>query len=363
MPPGNLKGGESPREWGAERVEERVEERVTASLEKFSTLANTTNIVDLTTRARSTDELKKFPRFDPKERASASRKRPRSGLPLVEDITTAELTNLIQEAVKTALKETNKELELLRKEVAGLQKRLSVRENSHSPQSSSSNTHALGKEKRSLSSTPAASPPADLTWAQRVGAELLPAPNDGGEWKIVSPRRTRKQAKEESDISPKDHTINAERRIIIKRKNENGPCPASDLVVAMNAALSKARAPPHIRVQKVETNEKGTVTACMGPKATGLMALKFKETLLKATKEVDISIEQMEANETWHKLKLHAVSLDRYYYPDDEELREKGLSQLKEDILNAYPELDLPLKPRWLLHPKKLRERANTASH
>ncbi|TGZ77578.1 hypothetical protein EX30DRAFT_351700 [Ascodesmis nigricans] len=214
MPPGNLKEG-GARENGGRNAERNEEERVTASLEKFSTLANTTNIVDLTTKARSTDDLKKIPRFDPKERASASRKRPRSGLPLVEDFTTAELTSLIQEAVKTALKETNKEIDLLRKEVAGLQKRL----------------YSL----------------------------------------------TRKQAKEESDISPKDHTTNAERRIMIKRKNENGPCPASVLVVAMNAALSKARAPPHIRVQKVETSEKGTVTACVGPKATGLMALKFKD--------------------------------------------------------------------------------------
>ncbi|TGZ76209.1 hypothetical protein EX30DRAFT_391317 [Ascodesmis nigricans] len=180
---------------------------------------------------------------------------------------------------------------------------------------------------------------------------------------VVSPGKTRKKAKEESDILPKDHTTNAERRIIIKRKNENGPCPVSDLVVVMNAALSEARAHPPIRFQKMETNEKRTVTACMGPKATGLIALIYKETLLKATKEVDTSIEQMVANETWHKLMLHAMSLERYYYPDNEELREKGLSQLKEDILNAYSEIDLPLKPRWLLHPERLWERANTASH
>ncbi|TGZ77551.1 hypothetical protein EX30DRAFT_351800 [Ascodesmis nigricans] len=180
----------------------------------------------------------------------------------------------------------------------------------------------------------------------------------------ITSRKTKKQAREEIDISPRNRTISAERRIIIERKNEKEPCPAAELVVAMNAAPSKANAPAHIRIQKVEENEKGTVTARTGPKATGLMALNFKETLMKAARGVDNNVEQMKANETWHKLKLHAVSLNRYYHPDNnEEAREKGLSQLKKDIENAYPEIDLPLKPRWLLHPERLRERANSITH
>ncbi|TGZ81486.1 hypothetical protein EX30DRAFT_371475 [Ascodesmis nigricans] len=82
MSPGSQKGsGEGPREEGADRFEERVEE------------------------LHNQADSKKIPKFDPKERARLSGKRPWAGLPLVEDVTTAELANLIQEAVKMALKE------------------------------------------------------------------------------------------------------------------------------------------------------------------------------------------------------------------------------------------------------------------
>ncbi|TGZ81927.1 hypothetical protein EX30DRAFT_348316 [Ascodesmis nigricans] len=131
----------------------------------------------------------------------------------------------------------------------------------------------------------------------------------------------------------------------------------------MNAALNEAKAPPHIRVQKVEVNGKGSVTAKMGPRATGIMALKYKATLVRAAGEADRAVEELKANETWHKLKLHAVRLNQYCHPETESnTPEEGLARLKEDIFNAYPEMDIPLTLKWLLHPEKLRERANTAS-
>ncbi|TGZ77127.1 hypothetical protein EX30DRAFT_293056, partial [Ascodesmis nigricans] len=69
--------------------------------------------------------------------------------------------------------------------------------------------------------------------------------------------------------------------------------------------------------------------------------------------------EQLKANESWHKLKLHAVCLERYYHAEKEgDILPAGLTKMKEDILNANPELDMPLPPRWLLHPEKLSEKA-----
>ncbi|TGZ77552.1 hypothetical protein EX30DRAFT_374617, partial [Ascodesmis nigricans] len=84
------------------RAEEHVEERVTENLEDG--LPTLTNTIDLTTRIHTQAEAKKIPKFDPKERARLSQKRPRSWLPLV----------------KTALKETELELATLRKEVVEL---------------------------------------------------------------------------------------------------------------------------------------------------------------------------------------------------------------------------------------------------
>ncbi|TGZ83507.1 hypothetical protein EX30DRAFT_346291 [Ascodesmis nigricans] len=219
-----------------------------------------------------------------------------------------------------------------------LQKQLSRHDYGTGSRSKNNDTHTPEKEKYGPTSMSTASPRTNPIWAQRLRAGLPSNTSSGRKWELVTSRKTKKQAREETDISPRNLNTSAERRIIIERKNEKGLCPAPELVVAMNAALSKANAPAHIRIQKVEANKKGTVSACTGPKATGIIALNFKEALLKAARGVDNNIEQMKTNETWHKLKLHAVNLNRYYHSDNgEEVRERGRSHLKEDIENAYP--------------------------
>ncbi|TGZ76814.1 hypothetical protein EX30DRAFT_375209 [Ascodesmis nigricans] len=275
--------------------QERVEERVTENLEEGR--PTPLNTVDLTTTVH-TQANSKIPKFDPKERVRRLRKRPRPGLPMVEDITITELANLIQRAVETALKETELELATLRKEVAELQKRLSRHDDGLSSRSKNSDTHTQKKNHSPISS------PSDHPNKPHMGPKITSC-------------KMKKQIREETNISPRNRTTNAERRIIIERKNEKGPCPAAEQVVAMNAALSKANAPAHIRIQRVEENEKRTVTARTGPKATGLMARNFKKTLWKPARGVDNNVEQMKANETWNKLKHHAVSLNQYYHPDN----------------------------------------------
>ncbi|TGZ79891.1 hypothetical protein EX30DRAFT_349861 [Ascodesmis nigricans] len=89
------------------------------------------------------------------------------------------------------------------------------------------------------------------------------------------------------------------------------------------------------------------------------MALNYKEQLLQAAHKVDDSIVGIQENETWTRVKLHGVSLARYYQTE----QEGDLKNLSDDIKNAYPEIDMPMNPMWLLRAEKLVERSRTVAH
>ncbi|TGZ78394.1 hypothetical protein EX30DRAFT_292023, partial [Ascodesmis nigricans] len=68
----------------------------------------------------------------------------------------------------------------------------------------------------------------------------------------------------------------------------------------------------------------------------------------------------IQANETWTRIKLHGVSLERYYQPIE---NKEGLEKLTGDIKNAYPTIDMPTNPKWLLRAEKLEERSHMVAY
>jgi len=288
-------------------------------------------------------------------RAKNSRKRPRPNE--FQDESNEEcLRDTVENAAKV-IEEMSKEIEKLRTQ---------YEEKDAEIKAMADKIQALQETVASLQSTVEAMKPAQTnntpettkTWAQVAQAAGHPE-----DWKMVTSRRAKRPTKPVETEFPCVRAKEADRRIIIKRSSSGKQCAASELVVAMNAALSKAQAPAHVRVERVDINDRGTVTAKMGPNATGVMALKFKHALLNAAKSVDDSIEEMTPNETWTRLKLHGVRLSRYYTPEEHNEGGGGLDRLREDLKNAFPHLDMPLEPRWLLRPDKLRSRASMVSH
>ncbi|TGZ76151.1 hypothetical protein EX30DRAFT_375755 [Ascodesmis nigricans] len=327
MPPGNQKGvGKSPREGGEERVEERVEERagerVTMNLEKFSTLANTTNTVDSATKTRFTGDPKKIPRFDPKERASASRKRPRSGLPLVEDITTAELTNLIQEAIGAALKETNKELELLRKEVAGLEKRLSEPQQTARPNTAPNRPPTSGA----------------LNYAQVLESGL--SLTQSNSWTKVQAKRTKTKT-----MTPAKAVTMAQRKIIVLRNAQASKMKTKEDLVAIrdaaNKALVEAGALPHQKIACASTNAKGNFILLTRDDCKASELVNFHEAIKIQILQIDPAIESIQGQQTWLKLAIHGI--DQLRFPPTE----GGMRALQEEIETYNSDVNLLACPRY----------------
>ncbi|TGZ76164.1 hypothetical protein EX30DRAFT_378139 [Ascodesmis nigricans] len=241
-------------------------------------------------------------------------KRPYSARDLVDNLSSEELQQLVERAVQRATNPLKTEIGTLKTKIEQLEesmKNLNHRANIETRREEPP-TNTPGSQLVPAIQTP------ELTWAQRVKKGLPENQEKREDWKMVMSSRERRK----------------KRRQLPQHQNPTPPTPRE--VIAMNAALDKAGAPPHIRILKIGVNGTGTVTAKMGPKATGNIALNYKETLLKAAEVADSAVEELRANETWHRLKLHAVSLNRYYHPEtDSNTPEKGLARLKEDILNV----------------------------
>jgi len=58
-------------------------------------------------------------------------------------------------------------------------------------------------------------------------------------------------------------------------------------------------------------NAKGTITAITHQNATAGMAMQYHDIIITAARTVDRGVVDVEENETWERLKIHAVPLVR----------------------------------------------------
>ncbi|TGZ83510.1 hypothetical protein EX30DRAFT_368860 [Ascodesmis nigricans] len=172
-------------------------------------------------------------------------KRPYSARDLVHDLSSAELQQLVDKAIQRDTIPLKTEIEAPKATVVRLAGFIQY-------QNSKANADVSPASQKRLAS-------------EQEG---------GGSWKTVI---SKKKKTEIANASPNNKATNAERRFIIERKKEGGSCPTSKIVVAMNATLSKAIAPPHIRIQKIEVNGKGAFNAKMGHGVTEIIALQYND--------------------------------------------------------------------------------------
>ena len=78
--------------------------------------------------------------------------------------------------------------------------------------------------------------------------------------------------------------------------------------------LKEAKAPVHIRAERVSYSASGSISVLLKLKAyTGMLFPLYKNNLIKAVKAVDPAVVGVEAIEQWHRLKVHSLSIDRYF--------------------------------------------------
>jgi len=80
-----------------------------------------------------------------------------------------------------------------------------------------------------------------------------------------------------------------------------------EIASAINRALFHQQAPAHIRIMNARRNAKGAITAITHQNATAEMAMQFRDIIITAARTVDRGVVDVQENETWERLKIHAV--------------------------------------------------------
>jgi hypothetical protein len=248
----------------------------------------------------------------------------------------------------------------------------------------------LGKVDGRLSTTPKASRPAEAPKATQpteipkdaappasqaqpipgLGAIRSPTRTYAGALNSYAPRQSEsewkkigskgKVQKESSDdwpglrpLKPRNNPED-DRKIIFPR---DGRTPHARHPMAItsevNRALRRAGVADHIRVLSIKRNMKGILSGLVRADSNAQQLLHFKDLVLKAAREADSGIVGVESNETWAKVKIHGVSLERYMT----ETGPEGLQILREEIEAENPGVVIPTAPHWVGSVNRIMER------
>jgi len=146
----------------------------------------------------------------------------------------------------------------------------------------------------------------------------------------------------------------AGRRLILRRDESLPLSNTMDLEIAsaINRAHFHQKAPAHIGLMNAKRNAKGAITAITHPNAAAEMALQYRELIITAAGTIDKVVVEVEDNESWERLTIHAVPLIRYMGQGTE-----GLQKTREESIPENEGSVIPTQVWWQVNPCTIRER------
>jgi hypothetical protein len=125
-----------------------------------------------------------------------------------------------------------------------------------------------------------------------------------------------------------------------------------EIASAINRTQFHQQAPAEIRIMNARRNAKGTITAITHHNVTVEMAMWYRDIIITAARTVDKGVVDVEENETWERLKIHAVPLAQYMGKGTE-----GLQKMRQELEVENEGIAIPTQVRWLANPRTIRER------
>jgi hypothetical protein len=125
-----------------------------------------------------------------------------------------------------------------------------------------------------------------------------------------------------------------------------------EIASAINRALFHQQVPAHIRIMNARRNAKGAIMAITDQNATAEMAMRYRDAIIMAARTVDRGVGDVEENEAWERLKIHAVPLVRYMGKGTE-----GLQQMRKEFEVQNEGIAILAQVQWLANPRTIRER------
>ena len=126
----------------------------------------------------------------------------------------------------------------------------------------------------------------------------------------------------------------------------------ADVMSAVNRALHQEGAPIYVRMYQLRKNARGTLAGLSTPSAPIEQLLLFRDTVIRAARTVEPAVVDITANETWRRVKIHGVSLNRYLGRGTH-----GLEKLREEIVAENEGVEVPMQIRWLGRVPDIKER------
>ena len=121
-------------------------------------------------------------------------------------------------------------------------------------------------------------------------------------------------------------------------------------------ALYQEKVPTHVRIFQLRRNEKGTLAGLSTTNAPVEQLLNYRDTILRAARTVDPAIIDIIKNETWKRLKMHGIPLERYLGKGT-----FGLNKLRAEIESENQGVEIPMEMRWLGRVPDIKQRFKNA--
>ena len=85
-----------------------------------------------------------------------------------------------------------------------------------------------------------------------------------------------------------------------------------EIASVINTAHFHQQAPTYNRIMNARRNVKGAITAMTHQNTTAAMAMRYCDVIIMAARTLHRGVMNVEENETWERLNIHALPLVRY---------------------------------------------------
>jgi len=145
----------------------------------------------------------------------------------------------------------------------------------------------------------------------------------------------------------------ADRRIILRRDG-NMPLPNKmdkEILSVINRALFHRQAPVHILIMNAIRNANYAIKAITHQNATAEMGQLYHDIIIMAVRTVDKGVINVNKNESWQRLKIHAVPLVLYMRKGTD-----GLHEMRDEFDAESEGVAITAQVRWVANPPTIRE-------
>jgi hypothetical protein len=182
------------------------------------------------------------------------------------------------------------------------------------------------------------------------------APTPGRQWETIPPHAQSQREPVGPGPAPMARSSLGVRHMILTKDEGVSLLNQMDqeIALAINRALFHQKSPAHIWIMNAKRNTRSIITAITHPDRRAVMALVYGGIIITTTCTVDIKVIDIEENQSWERLKIHALPLVRYMGKGTQ-----GLQKMWDEIHAENEGVAVPVQVQWLGSAHGIEERSH----